>query len=341
MDLVCIDDEYYDPYMILGVVNDDTDEHIAKAFKRRAKKYHPDKAQKNNIEEIKKYEHRFKLILKSYEYIKNKRGNLIIKSKNSNSNQDEIKTTFNEKELKNFNKNFQKATGVSPNEFGYGDYKRMETIDDYKDFKINIINQFKNKKFSIDKFNKIFDYLQSLEEEENNEKSLVHKTTDGFYGYNTSNMNNCAMVSTYNGLLITGDNLGESGRGYWDTNYGDYKLTYKKPQNPDKIINVPSEYSNSKNENLKKRDYKKYISEYKNTNFKKQDVSFGDEEKIIYKKSLEQLIEKEEEDKNIVLKYIHQYDNNTIQQAMNGHLDKSPNLIEMLKEHYTCKRISY
>lgn len=345
MELICIDDEYYDPYIILGVVQDDTDEHIAKAFKIRAKKYHPDKARKNNTEEIKKYEHRFKLILKSYEYIKNKRTNNL---KNNHQNiQKEVKTKFSTtEEIKQFNENFEKATGISPNDFGYGDYKRMESVDDYKEFKINIINQFRNKKFSSKKFNKIFEYLQSLEDDnsDNQNKSLIHKTTDGFYGYNTSNLNNCAMVSSYNGLLITGDNLGESGVGYWDSNYGDYRLIYKKPKNPDKQIKLPSEFKSRVDDTektVKTRDYKKYTNEYNNTNFKRNNVSFQNEQDIIYKKSLEQLVEKQEEDKKMVLKYINQYDNETIQQAMNNTLDKSPNFIEMLKEHYNCKRIAY
>ena len=43
MDVIDIDGKSYDPYFILGVTKDDSSEHITKSFRKRVKKYHPDK----------------------------------------------------------------------------------------------------------------------------------------------------------------------------------------------------------------------------------------------------------------------------------------------------------
>ena len=89
----------------------------------------------------------------------------------------------------------------------------------------------------------MFEYQKQVEEsEQNNEIGLIHKTTDGFYGYNTADIKDCALVSSFNGLLITGDDLGESGVGYWSNNYGDYRQSYKSAKNPENKIKVPKEF---------------------------------------------------------------------------------------------------
>jgi len=49
--------------------------------------------------------------------------------------------------------------------------------------------------------------------------------------------------------------------------------------------------------------------------------------------------EKEENDKKIVMKYIKQYDNETIRQALDGQLEISPTLLEVLNSHYNVKKI--
>ena len=59
------------PYMILGLSNDATNEEIRQEYKRKALKYHPDKI-KDEIKR-KKYETKFKLIKEAYEEIMKQR----------------------------------------------------------------------------------------------------------------------------------------------------------------------------------------------------------------------------------------------------------------------------
>ena len=43
MDVITINNKQYDPYFILGVTKDDTIDFISKIFRKKVKKYHPDK----------------------------------------------------------------------------------------------------------------------------------------------------------------------------------------------------------------------------------------------------------------------------------------------------------
>ena len=61
--------------------------------------------------------------------------------------------------------------------------------------------------------------------------------------------------------------------------------------------------------------------------------SFENEKKTLYKKTYDDLIEQEASDKNMVLKYINQYDNQTIDQALNNNLDKSIQYTHVLKKY--------
>ena len=61
-------------------------------------------------------------------------------------------------------------------------------------------------------------------------------------------------------------------------------------------------------------------------------------EKDIYVNMLIRYLE-EENDKKIVMKYIKQYDNETIRQALDGQLEISPTLLEVLNSHYNIKKI--
>lgn len=68
--MITIDGEEYDPYFILGVASDDTDDHINKSFRKKIKKYHPDKI--DNKKDKKRYEYYSNIILECYSYIKEK-----------------------------------------------------------------------------------------------------------------------------------------------------------------------------------------------------------------------------------------------------------------------------
>ena len=340
METICVDGEYYDPYFILGVTQDDSLEQIKSAFKKRAKKYHPDKASNNS--DIAKYELRFKIVVASYEYIKNKRDEFSLTKKKQNHTV--VKTTFDKQSLKQFNEKFNQAN--SPTSFGYGDHMRTEKEKDYKDFQNNlrITNQFEGKKFSMDEFNRLFDYLKIQEADESKDtqtKSLVHKTTDGFYGFNSGNVGDYAQVSSYNGLMVTGDNFGQSGVGYWNDNYGDYRLSYSAVKNPDHIIKVPNKFKTQMTKKPSRKQLFNQIKEYKSKDTTIERQTYQEVNEDFYQKTLNDLIGKHEHDKQIVLQYAKEnYPVEILQQAMTGQLEQSPSLLLALQEHYNRRQIN-
>ena len=330
MEIIDIDGKYYDPYYILNVTRNDDDEIVKSSFKKIAKKYHPDKA-KSEKERI-KFEKYFKILVKSYDYIKSKRSNSDFAKVRKESKQDN-EVTGKKSDLQSSYKD--------PNDYGYGNHKRYENEDDYKNFEIQTYNQFGDKKYNNKEFNRIFEWNKKNTDDDSSEENdsdkqtkstaLIHKTTDGFFGYNTADVNSCALVNTYNGLLIVGDDFGESGVGYWDEKYGDYKLSYSKVNNPDKIIKPPKEFKTEFEKDSDKK-IKKNFTKYNNIiNDIKIDGDYGNEEKKLLDKAITDLEEKEKRDKKIVLKYINKYDNNIAKQGLEGTLDKNASYISVLK----------
>lgn len=342
MDVITVDGKQYDPYFILDVTRDDSDKHISKSFREKVKKYHPDKY--IDKEKKTKYEQYFKILSESYRYIQEKRTiscDLRKDYKSKKIKNDKV-PSLDSKVPKNKNTT-KKPKTHNPNDFGYGDdYKRMEKIEDYEKENLNIFKQFGKKKFSLNEFNTMFDYNRRNEDQDNiTSKALIHKTTDGFSGYNSADFGNSALVSSFNGLLITGDDLGERGVGYWGANYSDYKYSYKRgTKNPDRHIQVPKDYnSNSKkfDENIDKK-YSEYKCNYNNKNFKtKERINFKTEQDILYEKTYNKLLEKEQHDKKMVMKYINQYDEQTIKMALTGELDQTPTYTSALKKYITEK----
>uniref|UniRef100_A0A6C0H798 J domain-containing protein n=1 Tax=viral metagenome TaxID=1070528 RepID=A0A6C0H798_9ZZZZ len=340
METICVDEEYYDPYFILGVTHDDTLDQIKSAFRKRAKRYHPDKASNNS--EVAKYELRFKIVVASYEYIKNKRTGQLT---NTKKNQTVVKPNFDKETLKHFNEKFVKED-TSPMSFGYGEHKRVESEKDYQELEKNlcIINQFEGKDFSHDEFNRLFEYLKinSTSDETEQNKSLIHKTTDGFYGFNTGDVGDFAQVSSYNGLMVTGDNFGQSGLGYWNNNYGDYRYSYTTVRNPEEVIQVPEEF---KSQNAAKKINRKQLNNRVKEYQSKEAVpvkreGYRELNEQFYQKTLHVLMTKQEQDKQMIMQYAKQsYPAETLQQAMAGQLEQSPSLLLALQEHYNCKQI--
>jgi hypothetical protein len=177
----------------------------------------------------------------------------------------------------------------------------------------------------------MFEYNRRNEDQDKiTSKALIHKTTDGFSGYNSGDFGTSALVSSFNGLLITGDDLGERGVGYWGANYSDYKYSYKRgTKNPDRRIQVPKNFVPVSQ--LKKYDqnidekYSEYKCNYNNKTFtRKEQSNFKNEQDILYEKTYNKLLEQEESDKKMVMKYIKQYDEPTITMALAGELDQTP-----------------
>jgi curved DNA-binding protein CbpA len=354
MEVICVDDEYFDPYYILGVTNDDTDEHITRAFRLKAKKYHPDKAPSHKLKD---YIRKFKIVKESYDYICSKRANnihIINKDNygNDNPKNHKIKTKFEESNV-NLNDNHKdpiirhiEAEEILrynlPTDFGYGEHSRLSKIEDYENFNIPTIKKiFTKKKFNNKDFNRVFDYINDQNEEDdnkNNNISIVDKTTDGFIGYNTSDLGNCSNVSSYKGLLMIGDNYGESGIGYWGNNYADYKMSYRNKLKNNQDIDlkeIPKDYIANKLKNLKIKKVKN--SKYEHVKIK--DSNYSDAKKELYNKALSELLEKEERDKEIIMKYSHRFPKEMLQNALEDRLETTPDLINMLNKHYKVKRL--
>lgn len=335
-DTIKVDGSLYDPYYILQVTKDDNDEHIAKAYRKKAKRYHPDKAP---IEKIKDYTLKFKIVSEAYNYIKNKRLNANIQKP-----KDDLLFEF---DVRKFNQGF--SEDLNPNHFGYGEQKRIQRIEEYDDFNTRIINQFEGKSFDQDEFNKLFDYTKMLqnEQEDDKQKALVHATSDGFYGYNTADTGNCALVHSYNGLMVTGDDFGESGVGYWGDGYSDYKKIYTGGKNPDSIVRVPENFvpqNKEKRVYMKFDDYKKAydcaIPKALGISSKGQSSStFNTEREKLCNKTMDELVERERQDETFVKRFVNQYSPDFVAAAINGELERSPSLLENLQEHYNVRRI--
>jgi curved DNA-binding protein CbpA len=337
-----VDGKFYDPYYILEVSEDDSLEFIIKAYKSKAKKYHPDKAK--SLSERKKNEKRFKILLESIEFIKNKRENadILFKRKSSPKKPSSLKNFESKDDIMIFNKNFKEKTklkeSTSDSEEDISIKQKNKLKERNEELKDKIINQFSERKFSNSDFNIIFDYVSKLDpetqERDKDNKKLIHYTTDGFYGYNTSDLNNFSIVRSFNGLLINDDIITHG------ENYSNFKEIYKKSKNPNKLILLTEKDIKKLKTKLQneKNNSSIYIYENENENEDKTNISFMSEQKKLYKKSLRNLEKQQKEDENIILKS-DIYNKDLIENAKNGILDMSPSLLRALDDHYKIKRI--
>jgi len=332
MNLIKIDNEEYDPYFILDVIQDDDISHITKIFRQKAKLLHPDKltsSEKQNQNIVKKRTKHFKILVECYDYIISKKKELL-KNKSINENFENEILTFAKNDVDNFNNDFMKTRVDTPNDYGYS-VERMSNEKDYEQFEYKPPQLFDTKNFNSNDFNKAFEYQKTQFEDESNNSitgALIHKTTDDFYGYNTADLNGIATVNSYNGILITGDNFGQSGIGYSDGNYSDYKQTFNRAKNPESL-NIPNDFKyNSDVKKLSKSESDKelrrlqelrndhIISGSSKTNFKLQ-------EQELLKKQNNFIKEKEENDKQFISQFKNLFkDQNLIETALNGKLIK-------------------
>ena len=278
MDIITLNNKQYDPYFILDVTKDDTYEHISKSFRKKVKKYHPDKYTDKKQKE--KYECYFKILSQSFEYIKNKRKNtndLQINRNNKKIEKDNIKIKSSKKDIAEFNNNFEsKKNKKKEKSITKSNYKQIKNVEEYLDFKPSYYNPLSKKKFTNKEFNEIFEYnkkIQEIDDDEIKKKSIIHVTTDGFNGYNSGQLNNnCALVSSYNGLMVTGDN--ETGVGYWSNDYSDYKISFKlSAKNPHSKLKIKNENDkNEKDKNEKDKNENDKNEKDKNKNDKNENV---------------------------------------------------------------------
>jgi len=318
---VIIDGEEYDPYYILGVASDDTDEHINQVFRKKIKKYHPDKA--NDKRDKKKHEYYFKIIVECYSYIKEKRSRVKLKKSGQ---------TYKNKTSKAEKLEIPEKVDKT---------KRLQRIEDYLEgdhaIDPSVNRQLSKKKFSSKDFNAVFEYNKNLQNSDVTSKTLIHKTNDGFFGYNTSDVGNCALVSSFNGLLISGDIVGDMGKGYWGNDYSDYNQSFNNAvKNPNGKLNIEKIYKENK-KNMVEPKVKTTFNEYKNNyNTFKYTVqnNYNKEQDKLFKRTFDHLLEKEKWDECVVMKYKDQYDKEIIDQALNGELETTPTFMQSIKGHY-------
>lgn len=321
---IIIDGNLINPYFILDVVETDSEQFITKAFKKKAKMWHPDKISKEdskNPKKVSKIKQYFKIIVESYEFIINKiaSGNYHIREDITVLKNDNISTKDD------FNNEFQKLHVTTPNDYGYKN-DRMENIKEYENFNFKPYQLFNTKEFNKDDFNKAFEYQQQTFGQ-NKELSLYHTTNDGFNPYNGGDLNGMACVSSYNGIMIVGDTFGQTGIGYNDVSYSDYKQTFESPKNPESKLNIPQSFlpTNKNMEKLSNSDAKIQIElqsknrkinperTNKNNNFKIQ-------QELLLEKQKTEMKNKIEKDKELILQYQTMFNNDIIQSAFDNKL---------------------
>ena len=345
MDRIIVDGETYNPYFMLDVVPDDTESFITKSFRKKAKLWHPDKIRSNNPEMIREAQIHFKVLVDSYEYIINKKHSFNHSKKRehidvTNNSKLNPKAIDNSSDLELFNEEFKRLNVTSPNDFGYEIKERLTDIKQYDNFSYRPHKIFDPKQFNRNDFNKVFEYQQQLyNSNETNDVSLYHKTTDGFNGYNAGELGNAANVSSYNGVMIVGDTYGQTGMGYYDTQYSDYKKSFDGAKNPETDIVVPETFKSHTNQKIKplsKSETSKQIElqmQHRNNLYASNNASYSKhdfklQEQILLEKQSLELQQKLEQDKRMMLQYQHMYgDQSLIQAALDNRLVTSADYV--------------
>lgn len=341
MDHIVVDGESIDPYFILDVVKTDSEQFVTKCFRKKAKMWHPDKLSKQDAYDpikVKKARRHFKVLVDSFEYIIDK-----IRSATHNHGREHVtivkndnlqtKSIDNTNELAAFHTEFDKLRVTTPNDFGYT-ASRMKDSKEYDNFEYTPYQLFDVKKFDNQEFNKTFEYRQQTFGQDK-ELAVYHKTNDGFNPYNGGDLNGLASVSSYNGLMIVGDTFGQSGVGYYDSSYSDYKQTFEAPKNPETNIKIPDNfvYNSSKIGKLSTSEAKKQLDlQMKSRNIdlsstRNDKGSFKMQEQLLINTQQQQMQDKIEQDKLMILEYRDMYDPTVIQSALYNQLETSPDYI--------------
>lgn len=344
MDEIIVDGISYNVYFIMDCTPEDDDVFVNKAFKRKAKIWHPDKMplqDRNDPVKFNKQQHRFKVLVESYEYITSRR---MFSSNQKSREQIDVRRNdnlsignFNDNdELRSkFNQEFDKSRPQNPNDFGYKT-DRMVNIEDYENQDFTPIQIFDPSKFNPNDFNKAFEYSQKQTSPASNELGLYHRTNDGFSAYNSGDLGGAACVSSYNGVMIVGDNFGDSGKGYYDTNYSDYKMSYEMSKNPDSQLNIPDDFreSNRTTVPLTEAESRRQLElqmQYRSMNIAPEGSGskhdFKLQEQLFLEKQEQEMLAKIENDKKFILQYKDMYDNQTIEGALNRNLVSSKDYV--------------
>lgn len=327
-----VEGKLYDPYYILDVTHDDSTDIISKKYRQKIKFFHPDKythkisktaSAKERADFEKKRVHHMLVLNEAYDYILTKKENKPV-SRGLPTRIDMPARTYSDLNTDasndRFNEVFMKNRGVQAHDFGYGEHTRLQSVDDYKELDYKPPNLFNDRSFSSDEFNKMFELNKQLDPNESDfNGALIHQTSDGFSGFNGGGTDGFAQVSSFNGLLLAGDNLGQSGQGYYDIHYSDYKKTFATPKNPSMTIREKlataqdpdhSRYNTDLASELEKRLMERDTPIHReHTNFKQAGVELN-------KKQMGLLKSKVTNDKEFIMQYKHNYPEYMIDDAI-------------------------
>lgn len=350
MDNIIINGESFNPYFMLDVVPDDNEDFITKSFRKKAKMWHPDKIKTKDPVKIKQAEIHFTVLVESYQYIINTKRSVNHNKKREHievANITNIKPTNidNSNDLDVFNQEFSNLHVKSPNDFGYHTDPRLKDAKEYENFEYKPFKLFDTKKFNNNDFNKLFEYQQQQHGNSDMNVGIYHTSTDGFNGYNGADLGNTASVSSYNGLMIVGDTFGQSGAGYYDTTYSDYKKSFESAKNPDNKIDLPDNFQSKTSKKIKplsKQESQRQIElqiqhrniDMNSSNYNKQ--NFKSQEQLLLEKQELELKSKIEHDKQMILQFQNMYGDQTLVQAAldNKLLTSSDYLGEDTLEHF-------
>ena len=324
-----VDNTEYDPYFILDITRDSSDAEVTKAYKKKVKRYHPDKLPKNTPEsEYIRAEHMYRVVNECFKEIMSNRGYGL---------RSQPATTFEPQEmtdLSKFNKEFEDKMYDHPNDFGYGDHHHISTVEEYDQFEPQYVNQFKDKKFSREEFNRVFEYnkQQEPDEDESSKALQLHRTSDGFVAAAGADIG-AAPVSSFNGLLLVGDEYGQSGVGYYGDGYSDYRQVHRGTANPQMVQQVPGEFVSEEKKFRGKNIEKELLSQQKRRmeNTMPNAGTYKEGERQMYQQQISQLQEQEATERERVMRYANKmYDQNTLSRALEGRLDQSQRLLPNL-----------
>jgi len=350
MEYITVDGEKFNPYFMLDVVPEDSESFITKSFRKKAKMWHPDKIKSKDPQKISQAKLHFKVLIESYEYIINKKRSINHTKKRervtvTNNTTLTPKKIDNTEELHLFNEEFDKLHITHPNDYGYETAPRLSDTKEYENFTYKPYKLFNPKKFNRDEFNKIFEYQQQLDGGDNTSVGLYHQTTDGFNGYNSGTLDGAANVSSYNGIMITGDTFGQNGTGYYDTYYSDYKKSFEAPKNPHQKIIVPDNFEASTSQKitpLTDKEFQQQKHQYYQSSPASQPHkhNFKYQEQMLLEKQGMEIKQKLEHDKNLILQYKDMYaDKSLIQSALDNKLLTSNDYVNEETIHKRFKTI--
>lgn len=292
----------FDPYTILDIEKDASDQEIELAYKHKALKFHPDK--NRGKPDIKERENQFKLVCLAYEVLSDP-------TKRSQYNQgyaptfDTLRKTYNKYENKiqsskttdsknkylsegrfdnkAFNDAFTKNRKADPNDHGYGTDMaprlEKEDIDPGTGRRNDEIEGptriFGDGKFDQNVFNQLFEHYKK---ESGDEHGMVERFDGDPAGYSMLGQTQFTDVSVYNGAMILGQDTNDYSSSYSTptTKYTDYQRGYKAAKNPDKV-------DRSTLNDLKQKKYEGVDSQLSQQEFNKrlQDLQSGRTEELV------------------------------------------------------------